>query len=200
MAPTPRTVIFIGRSGSGKGTQGRLLENYLSQEESSSPVLYLESGTRFRSFVTGGSPTAEISKEVQYRGDLQPSFLSIWIWAGALVDSVTGAEHLIFDGAPRKETEARVLSEALQFYGRSRPVVIFLDVSEACARERLVARGRHDDTDEFSIQSRMAWYETDVVPAIEVLRRDPALAFFAVDGNRPIEEIHEDVVRNVTGA
>ncbi len=199
MESTPRTVIFIGRSGSGKGTQGRLLENYLSQEESAFPVLYLESGARFRSFVEGGSVTADISKKTHNRGGLQPSFLSIWVWAGALIESFTGKEHLIFDGAPRREKEAYVLAEALKFYGRVRPTVVFLDISEACARERLIARGRHDDVDEFSIRSRMEWYETDVLPALEALRRDPHITFLTVDGERTIEVIHEEIIRNVTG-
>lgn len=200
MASTPRTVVFIGRSGSGKGTQGRLLENYLSQEESGFPVLYLESGARFRSFVTGGSPTAETAKKTQDRGGLQPSFLSIWVWTGILIDSFTGNEHLIFDGAPRREEEAYVLAGALKFYGRVRPFVILLDVPEEVARERLVARGRHDDTDEFLIQSRMEWFTSDAVPALEALRKDPFLTVLTIDGTRPIEAIHEEVIRNVTGA
>lgn len=200
MVSTPRTVIFIGRSGSGKGTQGRLLENYLSREEGEFPVLYIESGARFRSFVTGGSPTADISRRVQERGDLQPSFLSIWVWSDILIESFSGKEHLILDGVPRKESEALVLAEALRFYERVRPLVVFLEVSDSIARSRLTARGRHDDGEEETIRTRMSWYESDVVPALEALRADPSLTFVTIDGARPIEDIHEEIIRNVTSA
>lgn len=199
MATLPRTIILIGRSGSGKGTQGRLLETYLSKAEPVHPVLYLESGAKFRSFIEGGSATAALSKENYAKGGLQPSFLSIWIWTDILIGSYTGREHLIVDGVPRKVNEARVLEEALRFYGLpaqaggSRPLALFLDISTEEAHRRLAARGRHDDAFD-SVNSRLGWYETDVVPAIKVLEESPSIDFVRVDGEGSVEDIHRRIV------
>jgi len=59
----PQAFIFFGRSGSGKGTQAKLLVEAL-KEKTGREVLYVETGQRFREFKTGETLSSELTKEV----------------------------------------------------------------------------------------------------------------------------------------
>ncbi|MEN9647495.1 MAG: hypothetical protein RLY57_299 [Candidatus Parcubacteria bacterium] len=190
----PHTYIFIGRSGAGKGTQIQLLIERLKTAEH--PVLHLETGKAFREFIEGDSCAARVSKEIAQTGGLQPSFLSVWIWSDLLVKNFTGKEHLLFDGMPRRMSEAKILESALKFYGVERPTVIFLDVSEAWAMERLYGRGRADDAKE-SIERRMKWFDKDVADTVEYMKHNTYYHFVGINGEQTIEQVHADIVKEL---
>ena len=54
----PKTFIFIGRSGCGKGTQSELFLNKFREIKKEEPIYYLESGKNFREFI--GKKTFEM--------------------------------------------------------------------------------------------------------------------------------------------
>lgn len=189
----PKTFIVIGPSGSGKGTQADLLQEYLKKESPETELLYVEAGDRFRTFLKGGTHASELSKEIYMDGKLQPAFLSIWVWADLLIESLKGGMHLMLDGSPRKLNEAHVLDEALHFYKRENPYVVFINVSRDWATERLKGRNREDDKDD-SIKKRLDWFETDVKPAIEFFRENPYYNFLEINGEQTIEEVHNEIV------
>ncbi|PIQ66299.1 MAG: hypothetical protein COV96_02070, partial [Candidatus Zambryskibacteria bacterium CG11_big_fil_rev_8_21_14_0_20_42_18] len=63
------TIIFIGRSGCGKGTQAGLLKDYIADlDEDKHQILSVESGERFRQFIRGQSFSSELSRKV-YEND-----------------------------------------------------------------------------------------------------------------------------------
>jgi len=186
-----QTFIFIGRSGSGKGTQAKHLINYL-ESNTESPVLYVETGRYFRELLNQPTHTANLARAVSERGDLQPSFLASYLWSHLLIDNFTGIEHLVFDGTPRTLNEAQALDTALKFYKRERPKVILLNVDTECATSRLLARRRPDDSEE-GVKKRLAWYESDVLPAVEYYRAHSGYQFIEISGDRSIEEIHDKI-------
>ena len=191
---TPKTFIFIGRSGCGKGTQVKLLQEYLAKNDSSKkPVFYLETGAQFRDFIKGQSLTSKLSNEIYKTGARQPDFLAIWIWSHLLVENLTGDEHLIIDGTPRSLDEAKVLHTAIRFYKRAKPYVIYLDVSREWSEQKLLGRGRFDD-DKAEVKKRLDWYEADVAPAVEYFRKDPEVIFLDIKGGRTIQEVHQDII------
>lgn len=57
-------------------------------------------------------------------------------------------------------------------------------------------RKRYDDTEE-DIRKRLSWYETEVKPALDHFRNRRDVTVLDIDGNRPIEEIHQDIVKKV---
>lgn len=189
----PKTFIIIGCSGCGKGTQADLLQEYLKKESPEQELLYVEAGERFREFLKNGTYASELSKEVYMRGELQPSFLSIWVWADLLIESLDNKKYLILDGSPRKLNEAYVLDEALHFYKRKNPYVIFINVSRDWATERLKGRNREDDKDD-GIKKRLDWFESDVKPAIEFFRETPYYNFLEINGQQSIEEVHKEII------
>ena len=189
------TAIFIGRSGCGKGTQAGLFIEHLKKITPAVPVLYLETGARFRELVAGDSFTARRARAIMERGELQPSFLATWMWASELIGKMTGDEHLVIDGSPRKLGEAKSLASALSFYERPNlPKIFHLNVTRAWSEERLLARGRADDASLADIKRRLDWFDQEVAPAIEFLKNDERFVFADVDGERPIETIQADII------
>ena len=192
---TPHTYIFIGRSGAGKGTQIQLLMEKL-KATTTHPVLHMETGKSFREFIQNDSYSSELSRKVAEEGGLQPSFLSIWTWADLLVKNFTGKEHLLFDGMPRRMSEAKILETALKFYNVENPKLIFLDVSEQWATERLNGRGRADDGKE-SIERRMKWYDKDVADTIEYMKHNTYYTYHHINGEQTIEEVHAEITKSL---
>lgn len=197
---TPQAFIFMGRYGSGKGTQADLLMKKLKEIDHERPILYMETGKDFRNFGEGTSYTAKLTKEVVDAGSLMPEFMPIYLWGRNLVDRYTGAEHLVFDGTPRKLLEAKLLKDVFPFYKLGKPWVIYLDVHHDESHKRLLIRaqssGRADDH-AAAIERRKAAYEADVVPSIEYYRTDPDVNFLDIDGVRSIEDIHADIVNKL---
>lgn len=187
-----KTFIFIGRSGSGKGTQARLLQEHLKDLDPDSPVMYIETGAKFREFLKEGTYTGELSRKIYEAGNLQPSFLAIRIWAEELRRDLKGDEHLIFDGTPRQLREAYVLENALDFYDRKKVYVVYPNVSREWSEKRLLERGRSDDDIE-DIKKRLDWYDNQVAPVIKYYRDNPRYIFIDANGEKTIKEIHDQI-------
>lgn len=190
----PITVIFLGRSGSGKGTQVKKLEERLAAD-ASHPVFHLESGKRFREFIAGSTYAGSLSKEINEVGGLQPEFLSVWAWTSEFVEHLGPDHHLLIDGSPRRVSEARTLESALAFFRRQDITVVYLKVTRTWASERLTTRGRHDDLEVSDVNARMDWFEKEVLPVVEHYSGHPTVAFHEVNGEQTIEQVHADVVR-----
>ena len=191
MLNTPHTFIFIGRSGSGKGTQAELLKSFLVASDSRA-IQYIQTGQRFRDFIQSDTYTAGLAKKVLDTGALMPEFLGVWNWSSIFVDKVMGDEHMILDGMPRRLREAHILDSAMEFYGREMPLVIHIDILEDTARKRLLGRAREDDVD-IEIERRLAWFNTDVEPVIENYTRDRKYNFIRIDGELTEQEIAENI-------
>ncbi len=187
----PKTVIVIGRSGSGKGTQVALLAERLVAV---GPVARVESGARFRRFFETASHAAALARKINEDGGLQPQFLSVWAWTSELVEKLTPETVLLMDGMPRRVSEAEVLEEALKFFGRDDAAVVYLKTSREWGTERLIGRGRADDIERADIDARMEWFERDVLPVIDFYKAHPRHRFIEVDGERPIETVHQEIV------
>lgn len=194
---TPRTYIFYGSSGSGKGTQALLLKEHLEKQDSENKTLYIETGFRLREFVKKENHSSKLTKNILESGELLPEFLPIWIWTDFLIDNVkTGKEHLILDGLVRRVGEAPVLDKALKFYNREKPEVIILNVSHEWSMKRLLERGRHDDHED-NIKLRIEWYDTNVVPTVDFFRSNPDYAVHEINGEQTIEEVHNEIIKKI---
>lgn len=185
----PRTIIFIGPQGSGKGTQIEKLHTTLKQADPARPVVDIQTGRRFRALAAKGEGYTErhVSKTLD-SGVLQPLFLSVSLWADAMREHVDDNCHVLIDGFPRTIDEAHVLESALAFYKRSQIEVVNLDTPEAVVEERMQERAREDDTPE-SIEARLAWYRNEVLPVIDYYRNREGATVYDIDGTASIEEV-----------
>ncbi len=190
----PLTFIFFGRSGSGKGTQAKMLVKFLD-EHTGRKSLYIETGQKFREFIEGSNTfSSTLTRQVMENGGLIPEFLPIWIWTDFLVEHFTGEEHLVLDGLSRRIDEAPVLENALRFYHRENIFVIHLNVSREKAFSFMKSRGREDDTDEY-INNRLDWFEHTVTPVIEHFKSREGFQFLDINGEQSIQKVHEDVLK-----
>lgn len=194
----PRTFIFIGRSGCGKGTQAKLLQDYIeNQDEHKHPFFYVETGARFRDFIKGDKLANKLSAKIYENGDRQPDFLAAWMWSNFLLEHMTGNEHLFLDGTPRSLPEAKILDTAIKFFERQKPFVIHIDISRECSTKRLIARGRSDDKSQEEIKKRLDWYDRDVVPAFGFFDESPDYNLLNINGDQPIEKVFQDIVDEI---
>ncbi len=191
-----KTFIFIGRSGCGKGTQIDLLAEKLKKDTPEIGINYISTGKILRKFWDQEGYSNNLSKEVMERGELQPEFLMIHLWGKDLVEDMNGNEHLILDGTPRRLDEAEVLDSAIKFYDRNDPTVIYMNVSREWAIDRLLGRGRHDDSEE-QIKKRLDWFDTDVVPTLDYFKNDSLYNFVEINGEQTIEEVHGEIIQKI---
>ncbi len=191
-----QTVIFFGPSGAGKGTQAKLLKEYLEKSDPSVKALYFGTGERIRNFVKENkNDTALRIEKILSEGGLLPSFLPVWLWSQFLVNEYTGSEHLIFDGT-RRVLEVEALDTALCFYEKEEVHIVVLNVSKEWSITRLTERGREDDKSTEDIESRLSWYETEVVPAINFFKETgERYIVHDINGEQIIEEVHSDITQ-----
>ena len=190
-----QTVIFIGRSGCGKGTQAHLLKNRIAHHDPDKlQILYIETGNYVRDFIRQEGYSSKIARDLYERDHREPDFLGIFLWSKVLIDELDENMHLIIDGAPRAIDEAQVLTSALKFYKRENPAVIYLNVSRQWSEDKLLARGRSDDRTLTKINKRLDWFDKDVIPAIKYFETDPLYRFLEINGEQPIEKVHADII------
>lgn len=189
----PKTFLFFGKSGCGKGTQAKLLKDYLEKNEPGREVEYIETGAKLREFSQEVGFTAKMTKGVMTEGGLLPSFVPIWIWTNYFVRYFDGNEHLILDGLSRRAYEAPVLDDALKFYKREKPFVVIINVSDKWASDHLLSRGRGDDN-KIDIEARLSWFKTNVDPTIDYFRKSDYYRILEINGEQSIEGVHREIL------
>ena len=190
---SPVTVAFFGISGSGKGTQCVLLEDYLKEKDPKRGVVRPEMGDLLRKFMGSGSSLGKLTEEIVNSGGLVPSFIPIHMLTAVLNESFDGTQHLILDGTCRRPDQSRAVDDMMKLWKRKSLQAIVLTLSRETAKKRLIARGRADDATGEALKSRFAWYEEHVVPSVEELRK-LGWAISDVDGEADVEEVHKRIL------
>ncbi len=180
------TIVLVGRSGSGKGTQARLLLERLKKHS----VAHLETGKFMRSFMKHQNLTAVIVRRAMAAGKILPSWLAAYTWLKELIEKGKADKHLVYDGAPRKVWEAELIDEVMRWHGRTPALCIYIEISKKEAMRRLLLRGRKDDRIH-AIKSRLNFFESHVRNVIRYYKA--AGRIIVVDGERPIEDIFTDI-------
>ncbi|HMO78981.1 MAG TPA: nucleoside monophosphate kinase [Candidatus Paceibacterota bacterium] len=187
------TVIFIGRSGSGKGTQIEKVSSYVKSVDQR-PIFHLEAGESFRNFIKDGTYSSNLAKEVNDRGGLQPEFLSVWAWTGEIVRKFGPNQHLFIDGTPRRLSEAKILESVFDFFDRKKVKIVYLNVSRNWSIEKMKNRGRNDDKEMSDILARLDWFDSDVVPVLDYYRSHRVHEFIEINGEQSIEDVNKDIL------
>jgi adenylate kinase len=149
MLDTSYTFIFMGPQGSGKGTQRELLEKY-AQEHFDAPHVSFNTGQSFRDFFAAGDGYAQNRiKEIINAGSLLQDFMPNHFFEKAMISDFKKPGFLFLDGYPRSIGQAQNLEQVLAFFKQDANIfVIFIDVNEQTSIDRMMSRGREDDTEE----------------------------------------------------
>lgn len=193
---TPQTFIFIGPSGCGKGTQAKLIQDFLKKNDPKREILYVQTGAEFREFIKGDTTTQKLSKIVYDKGEFQPEFLAIYMWSNVFVNKYTTDEHVVLDGLPRKYHEAGVLDSIFGFYKMAKAHVIYLDLSLEESKKRLLSRARFDDT-EVEIAARLSWFTTEVLPTLDFFKNNPNYDYISINAAQTPEEVHQEILSKI---
>lgn len=192
----PRNFLFLGRSGCGKGTQARLLVDYL-KENNFGETLYIYTGEKLRNFAEKEKTlAARLTKNKMKAGALMPSFLAVWLWSGTLINGVKENNNVIMDGSPRTILEAMMIDAAMEFYGRSKVIPVFLETSEEWSTQRLLERGRSDDILK-SIKERMTYFEKEVIPVINYYNGKSKHKLMRINGEQSVKKVHQEIIEKV---
>lgn len=191
----------MGKPGSGKGTQAQLLKETL--EKQGKIVMHVTTGGSFREFIKSDSYVASRAREVQNSGKLQPEFLSVWNWTQIFINKLTDRTSVILDGAPRKPAEVESLHELFPFLEYAYPPVIYVEVTDAWAKDRMKFREatssekREDVSSEAEIDKRIEEFEKYIIPCVEMFKNDPRYTFIRVNGEQSVEEVHAEILQKL---
>ena len=186
----PITVLFFGAQGAGKGTQVKMLVEYL-RTESDRGVIAIDMGQELRDLRDTGSYAGKYTGEVIDAGGRMLDFMPVYLQTKKIVDNFTGAEHIVADGLARGPDQTRGFDDMMIFFKRDNFQVINLEISDDMAVKRLLSRGRNDDTEE-AIRRRLAWTKTDVLPQLELLK-SRGRPIHTIDGEADIHTAHAQV-------
>lgn len=184
------TLNIMGKSGAGKGTQIKLLLEYLKDQN----IIYAETGKMFRGFINGTSFAAKRSLEIMGTGNRQPDYLAVLMWGNFFMEKIkTGKENILIDGFPRSYPEAKMVETFLDHYKREKMKIILLNVSDEEVTKRMFQRGRKDDNEK-DIKVRLGWFKKDVIPAINFFRKKDRYEFIEINGEDNPEEVHKAII------
>lgn len=191
---SPKTIIFIGPQGSGKGTQIERLYSVIAEKDPTRRIVDIQTGRRFRALAAKRETYADkkIASTLD-SGELQPDFITHLLWGQAMLDQLDDKSHLLIDGFPRTVPQAEVLEDAFDFFERNHVHVINLDTPEEVVRKRMEERARDDDTAD-SIETRLRWYREDTLPVLDYYRVRPETSVHDIDGMGSIDEVHAAIV------
>ncbi len=175
------TIILLGRSGCGKDTQSE----YVIKRLRTDSTWRVETGRFLREVIKKDNPTMAIARKEMQDGKLFPSWMSSFTWLKGFIEENAADKHLVFDGAPRRLWEARLLSDVLLWHGRPLPVCIYIDVTEKEATRRLLVRKRADDTMP-AIKNRMQFFKEDVLKVSRYYKKQGLLIHIKSDEERDI--------------
>jgi adenylate kinase len=195
MIKKPQTFIFIGRSGSGKGTQIELTKKYLSSKEITFKSIVM--GDIFRSFFKESGYVKDIARDVSMKqGKFQPDFLTNALFVRSAIDILDDESVLIFDGYPRTSDQLKLIQELLNYVKREEAVVVNIEVSRESVKNRMLSRARGDDN-ESAIESRLNEYDKYIVPMIEEIKSDSFYKYIEIEGEGKIEDINIQIINKI---
>ena len=215
----PLNFVLIGRSGSGKGTQAKLLVKHFGNLHSFS------TGDMFRILAKADSDVGARIRRIVEEGGLPFDELATALWMHEIAFKIKEDEGIIADGFPRRLNEAKALARFLEFLERKENTFyLLIDISREEAFNRLTKRRvckkcgrlipwvgefkelkscdkcggelitRVDDALE-SINNRMDYYEERVMTAVRYYKKQGKL--IKINGEQSIENVFKDILKAI---
>jgi adenylate kinase len=169
-------ILVFGAQGSGKSTHAKYIADKLG-------LPYVYTGDLFRKLAKADSPFGQQIRERLDRGLMQPNPIATKAFRQYL-GSLDLSKGVVLDGYPRNFAQALSLPVGID-------LVIYIILPEKIAIERLLKRGRQDDTPG-SIRRRLDHYKKETAPLLTHFRIKGA-AVVEVDNTPPIGVVQKKI-------
>ena len=179
-------LLVLGPQGSGKGTQAKRIS-------AAHGIPHVSTGDMFREAVTAGTELGRQVEPILASGDLVPDDLTVALIRERLSER-DARDGFVLDGFPRNLAQAEALDGMLAEIGRGLDAVLFFDLLDELAVERIRGRaldeGRDDDSPD-AIARRLAIYHEQTEPVVERYRATGKLV--PLHAARSIEEVSTEI-------
>jgi adenylate kinase len=177
-------LVILGRQGAGKGTQCVMLAEHYG-------IPHISTGDILRAAVAEGSDLGRRAKAIMDAGDLVSDEIMLGIIEERLARPDADRGFLL-DGFPRTAAQADGLVAMLD--PATIDLAVSLEVPDEIVIERMLARGRADDTAE-AITRRLALYEEQTAPLVAWFSERDKLV--RIDGVGDPEEISKRIFSTI---
>ena len=174
-------LLFIGPPGAGKGTQAGKVAARLG-------IPHISTGEMFRDHVSRGTDLGRKVDAIMSAGDYVPDDVTVAMLADRISQSDAAAGYIL-DGFPRTAAQVESLDRLIGGDGLDRVVVFQVDEDELT--ERMLSRGRDDDTEE-TIRNRFRVYMQQTQPLLDVYEGRGATV--VVDGAGEVDDVTERIL------
>lgn len=178
-------LIIFGPPGVGKGTQAEILAEKLNLE-------HISTGAILRQAVSEGTDLGKKAKIIMDKGNLVPDEIMNGIVKETLSKILKSG--FILDGFPRTVEQAAALSEIFSELKMNNIIVINLKASEDEIIERLLKRGRTDDTKD-TIMNRLKVYFESTKPVKDFYEKKGVV--IDVEGMGEISDINRVILEKI---
>ncbi len=168
--------LLFGIQGSGKSTIGKYVASKYN-------VPFIAMGDLLRGLREEDSELGRLVKSIIDQGHFVPDELAMEILNKRL-ERPDVASGFVLDGAPRNLGQEKLFKHDLD-------VVILVHLDEEEAIKRLMARGRHDDTEE-AIRKRMNWHKENTTPLIDFFK-NKGVKVIEIDNTPGVEEVQRKI-------
>lgn len=175
-------LIFLGPPGAGKGTQAQTLSH-------DQQIPHISTGDILRAAVKQQTDLGRQAQSYMDEGELVPDQLIIDLVRDRLSYQDVAAGWIL-DGFPRTVVQAQFLDILLEEMNQAFDWVINFDVPDEMLVERLMGRGRKDDTEDV-IRHRLQVYRQQTLPLIDFYRQREQL--ISLNGAQPVESVMTDL-------
>ncbi len=180
-------LVIFGLPGGGKGTQGDLLTKRFSYHK-------MSTGELLRKQIELDTSLGKIAKAHMDAGNLVPDDVII-TFVREQVGSLPPETPLLFDGFPRTIRQNEALEKMLDSMNRQIGRVIYLKAPEEVVVQRMLARGRTDDSEQ-AIRRRIHSYHRATKQLLEYYSERGLIN--EVDGVGTPEDVHDRIVASVS--
>jgi adenylate kinase len=174
-------ILFVGPPGAGKGTQAARVAERLG-------IPHISTGDMFRDHVARGTELGMRVDSIMKAGEYVPDEITVEMLGERIAES-DAAHGFILDGFPRTVGQVEALDGLIGRHGLD--TVVVFEVDEDALVERLLARGRVDDTEE-TIRTRFQVYQEQTAPLLEIY--GPRGIVISIDGIGDMDEITERIL------